>query len=123
MTADATDAALTEVLLEPTPPGPGATTAAPQHATSSSVVERRGLTVYVDGQPGPTLAAPILTHPQDWTPHQAALLWTEARARPPNRSPRPDGHGDLTSRRRRRLDAIRRDRAAAKHNKRRGHRR
>lgn len=43
-------------------------------------VERRGLTIYIDGSPGPTLASPIATRPQDWTPAQAAIIWGRAEA-------------------------------------------
>lgn len=45
------------------------------------VVERRGLTIYIDGEPGPMLNAPIATRPQDWTPRQAAIIWGEAELR------------------------------------------
>lgn len=40
-------------------------------------VERRGLTVHVDGAPALHLAGPLLTRPEDWAPTARALLWPE----------------------------------------------
>lgn len=40
-------------------------------------VERKGLTVHVDGVPAVLVEAPMSTRPQDWTPGARAILFEE----------------------------------------------
>lgn len=49
-----------------------------QNKRNTVAAERRGTTVYIDGVPTLFLESPIATRPQDWTPTQAALIFSEA---------------------------------------------
>lgn len=47
------------------------------YVTEPKRIERKGLTIHVDGMPKIMLAFPIMTRPQDWNPTARAILWPE----------------------------------------------
>lgn len=51
------------------------------YVTEPKRIERKGLTIHIDGVPTLQLNSWVKTRPQDWNPTARAILWPELAAR------------------------------------------